>query len=90
MAARGDDLGSVGKRTRREHRGRVETPTVSPTSKNSRAAVHFPQWAIAHTENGFVSAEELVEAIREVRKVGTIYSKDFSELTGARAVMITA
>jgi hypothetical protein len=53
-------------------------------------AAHFPMWAIAHTENGFVSADELVEAIRGVRKVGTIYSKDFSELMGARAVIITA
>lgn len=72
--------------------GRVETKQqyLRHVEDLLGAATHFPLWAIAHTENGFVSAEELVEAIREVRKVGTIYSKDFSELTGARAVMITA
>ncbi|MBA3711093.1 MAG: hypothetical protein H0W76_01430 [Pyrinomonadaceae bacterium] len=53
-------------------------------------AAHLPTWAIAHTENGFISTEELVETIRRVRKVGTIYSKDFSELMGARAVIVTA
>jgi len=53
-------------------------------------AAHLPTCAIAHTEIGFISTEELVETIRRVRKVGTIYSKDFSELMGARAVIVTA
>jgi hypothetical protein len=55
-----------------------------------RAALHLPQWAIAHTENGFIPTSDLVEAINRVRKVETIYSKDFSELTGLRATIITA
>ncbi len=54
------------------------------------AAAHLPAWAIAHTENGFISTEDIIETIRRVRKVGTIYTKDFSELMGARAVIVTA
>ena len=55
-----------------------------------RAASHIPAWAIAHTENGFISNEELVEKIRRVRKVATIYSKDFSDMLGVRASLIVA
>lgn len=54
------------------------------------AALHLPLWAVVHTEDGFITGEELVETIRRLRKVGTIYTKDFSELTGARAAIITA
>jgi hypothetical protein len=53
-------------------------------------ALHIPTWAIAHVEDGFISTQELVECINRVRKVDTIYTKDFSELTGKRAVIITA
>lgn len=55
-----------------------------------RAALHLPQWAIAHAENGFIPTSDLVETINHVRKVETVYSKDFSELTGLRATIITA
>ena len=51
---------------------------------------HIPAWAIAHTENGFISTEELVETVSRVRKVDAIYSKDFSDLLGVRAAIITA
>lgn len=54
------------------------------------AASHLQKWAISHVDNGFISTEELVETVRRVRKVETIYSKDFSELTGTRAALITA
>lgn len=53
-------------------------------------AAHLPQWTIGHVENGFVSTAELVETIGNVRKVDTVYSKDFSELMGARAVIVSA
>ena len=53
-------------------------------------ATHIRTWAIAHTETGLVTTEELVETVRRVRKVETIYTKDFSELMGARAAIITA
>ena len=55
-----------------------------------RTASHIPQWAIAHVEDGFISTSEIVEVIRHIRRVDTIYSKDFSELTGTKAVIITA
>ncbi len=55
-----------------------------------RTASHIKNWAIAHTEDGYMTTQELVEVIGEVRKVDTIYTKDFSELTGAKAVIITA
>lgn len=55
----------------------------------SRAA-HLPQWAIVHAADGFLSTEELVETIRRVRAVKTIYTKDFSEWMGVRASIITA
>jgi hypothetical protein len=53
-------------------------------------ASHLSKWAVAHVEDGFITTQELVECIGRVRKVETIYSKDFSELTGTRAVIITA
>jgi len=55
-----------------------------------RTASHVPSWAIAHTENGFISNDELVEKIGRVRKVASIYSKDFSDMLGVRASMIIA
>lgn len=55
-----------------------------------RTASHIPSWAIAHTENGFVSSEELAEIVARVRKVSAIYTKDFSDLLGVRASVIVA
>ncbi len=54
------------------------------------AASKIPAWAIAHAENGSLPTDELVETVRRLRRVGTIYTKDFSELLGTRAVIITA
>jgi hypothetical protein len=53
-------------------------------------AAHIKSWAIAHVENAFVSTQELIEAISARRSVEAIYTKDFSELTGTKAVIITA
>ena len=55
-----------------------------------RTASHIPSWAIAHTENGFITNEELVEKIGRVRKVTSIYSKDFSDMLAVRASLIVA
>ena len=55
-----------------------------------RSASHIPTWAIAHTENGFISNEELVEKVSRVRKVSSIYSKDFSDMLGVRASLLVA
>lgn len=55
-----------------------------------RRAAHIKTWAIAHVESGFISTQDLVEVIGRIRRVETIYTKDFSELTGSKAVIITA
>lgn len=55
-----------------------------------RTASHIPIWAIAQTENGFISSEELVETVGQTRKVNAIYTKDFSDLLGVRASIVTA
>jgi hypothetical protein len=55
-----------------------------------KTAAHIEKWAIAHTEDSFISTQELVETVGRVRHVDTIYTKDFSELTGMKAVIITA
>lgn len=54
-----------------------------------RTAAHFPNWAIAHTENGFITTDELVERVGRIRKVDAIYTKDFSDLLGVRASIVT-
>lgn len=71
--------------------GRVETKGqhLRLVEELLEAAAHLKSWAIAHTEGGYTTTEELVETIRRVRKVETIYTKDFSELLGARATIIT-
>ena len=55
-----------------------------------RTATHIPAWAIVHTENGFISNEELVEKVSPLRKVDAIYAKDFSDLLGVRASVLVA
>ncbi len=53
-------------------------------------ARHFKLWAVSFAETGHFTTQELVELLRRLRKVETIYTKDFSELSGARAAIITA
>ena len=55
-----------------------------------KTASHIPTWAIAHVEDGFISTQDIVEIISHIRRVDTIFTKDFSELTGNKAVIITA
>lgn len=55
-----------------------------------RTGSHIPAWAIAHTENGFIANDELVEKVSLLRKTNTIYSKDFSDLLGVRASLLIA
>ena len=55
-----------------------------------RRASHINTWAIAHVETGFIQTQDIVETISRIRRVDTIYTKDFSELTGTKAVIITA
>ncbi|MCP9495126.1 MAG: hypothetical protein MSG64_11820 [Pyrinomonadaceae bacterium MAG19_C2-C3] len=67
-----------------------KTQYLNMTADLLERALHLPQWAIAATCDGFVSVDELVETIRRVRPVTTIYTKDFSEFAGARAAIIIA
>ena len=53
-------------------------------------AAHLPLWAIEAVSDGFVSTDELVECVGNARKIDAIYTKDFSELLGIQAVIITA
>jgi hypothetical protein len=54
------------------------------------AAGHIPNWAVAHADDRLISTDELVETLRRLRRVGTVYTKDFSELAGVRATIVTA
>ncbi len=45
-------------------------------------AKHLPKWAIAHSEDGFVTAAEIGEVIKQFRPVEVAYNKDFSEVSG--------
>jgi hypothetical protein len=80
----------------REREGRLGTRTearrqyLRHVSDLLEAATRVNAWAVAYVDNGFLPSEELVETIRALRPVGTIYTKDFTELAGARAVIITA
>lgn len=55
-----------------------------------RRASHIRNWAVAHVETGFITTQDISDTIAQIRRVDTIYTKDFSELTGAKAVIITA
>jgi len=55
-----------------------------------RRASHIRLWAIAHVESGFIQTYDIVETVGRIRRVNAVYTKDFSELTGTKAVIITA
>lgn len=46
------------------------------------AATHIPKWALAHAEDGFVTAAELGEVVKTFRPVEITYAKDFTEVVG--------
>ena len=45
-------------------------------------AKHIPKWAIAHADDGFLSAAELGETISQHRRIELTYHKDFSDVLG--------
>ncbi|MEO6050514.1 MAG: hypothetical protein ABIP78_04190 [Pyrinomonadaceae bacterium] len=55
-----------------------------------RRASHIKNWALAHVEDGFIQTQDITETIGSIRRVDAVYTKDFSELTGTKAVIITA
>lgn len=55
-----------------------------------KTASHIKQWAVAHVEDGFITTQDIAETIAKTRRIDTIFTKDFTELTGTKAVIITA
>jgi hypothetical protein len=54
-------------------------------------AKHFKKaWAVSMVDSGFITPQEIADVVGKHRQVGAIYTKDFSELTGKKAVIITA
>ncbi len=53
-------------------------------------ASNIRHWVIAHVDSGLLTTHELVETIGKIRRVEAVYTKDFTELVGVKAVMITA
>jgi len=76
--------------------GRLGMPTETKSQylrlleETLRVASHIGSFAIAHVESGYITTQDLVETIGKIRRVEAVYSKDFTELTGAKAVIITA
>jgi hypothetical protein len=53
-------------------------------------ASNMKHWAISIADGGFISVQEAVDIVNRLRHVDKIFSKDFSELTGIKATIITA
>jgi hypothetical protein len=53
-------------------------------------ASNMKYWAIAHNDYGLVTTQDVVDVVNKLRRVDKIYTKDFSELTGRKASIITA
>lgn len=76
--------------------GKLGMPTETKSQylrlleESLRTAMHIGTWALAHVENGSIATQDIIETVGKIRRVETIYTKDFSELTGVRAVVITA
>lgn len=76
--------------------GRLGSPTetksqyIHQLDETLRRATHIRNWAIAHVETGFIQTQDIVDCVSQIRRVDCVYTKDFSELTGTKAVIITA
>lgn len=53
-------------------------------------ASHIRSWAIELAEDGIVTTQDIVDVIADYRQVETVYGKDLQELTGTKAVIVTA
>ena len=79
-----------------EQSGKLGMPTETKSQylrlleETLRTASHISSFAIAHVESGSIMTQDLLETIGKVRPVEAVYTKDFSELTGTKAVIITA
>lgn len=79
-----------------EQSGRLGMPTETKSQylrlleETLSTASHIGTFAIAHVESGSITTQDLTETIGKIRRVEAVYTKDFSELTGTKAVIITA
>lgn len=53
-------------------------------------ASNFKKWSITMMEYGFLTSQDIVDVVAEHRRVDSVFTKDLSELTGTKAIMITA
>lgn len=63
---------------------------LSSLEQTLSIASNISHWAIANSSGGLLATEDIVETVNRLRRVDRIYTKDFSELTGAKAAIITA
>jgi hypothetical protein len=79
-----------------EQSGKLGMPTETKSQylrlleETLRIASHINTFAIAHVESGYIFTQDLVETIGKVRRVEAVYTKDFTELIGTKAVLIVA
>lgn len=53
-------------------------------------ASNIKHWAISSTEGRSITTQDIVDTVSKIRRVEAIYTKDFSELLGQKAVIVTA
>ncbi|MBL8180362.1 MAG: hypothetical protein JNL64_01990 [Blastocatellia bacterium] len=53
-------------------------------------ASNMKKWAISMMEYGSLTSQDIVDVVMEHRRVDSVFTKDLSELTGTKAIMITA
>ena len=80
-AEQSGNLGSAFETRSQMLRALEETLSIASNIKN---------WAIEHADNGLVSTQDVIEVVNKHRRVDKIYTKDFTELTGIKATIITA
>jgi hypothetical protein len=53
-------------------------------------ASNIKHWAIEHFDGALATTQDIVDIVNKLRRVDKIYTKDFSELTGIKASIVTA
>jgi hypothetical protein len=51
---------------------------------------NIKHWAIEHCDGGLLSTQDVIDIVNKHRRVDKIYTKDFAELTGMKATIVTA
>jgi hypothetical protein len=68
----------------------TRSQTLRSIEETLSIASNIKHWAIEHSEPGLVSTQDIIDIVNKLRRVDKIYTKDFSELTGIKASIITA